>query len=1030
MKSIQYCEEIRQGEGRSSENSSFSVPGTIEDINENTETVIESKKVDNEPGLTCEKPADDGALAKGSQRDEVIQGSEEALEQLSVSKGASELPCNSRESKRNSPQKDSPYASNACISAEKARNDAPVSDATNLASVIQMQHSSLSDTAGENDKAGAKSEKGPLPQRNVDSVQRKSSGNRPRKTKSSTERKGRTRFLDTQESLIFPRSRRPKRKVYTVHSKPAVDWDEHLRPSDQGDDMLAAKDPEVTSVSSPSPGESSIFDKSSKNTTRKRKAKGCQSAEKGKKPIKKKKTNCDPRSEEAARSPLVSTGTNARNRRNKVSVSDTKDDNENDLSMTHGDTHESDRDYEMDDAELSLEYAPHLVLLNDDSASVLKEDNSPFLRETQCDFPNSGSEEENHTSDGHRKTKRLKGDTESDWDVEDQLKTDTKTQAQEDAKAGRGQTVGEKLAAALCEGNIRPDTQTVHGHNGDDPPLVCEMSQEKIPRLTSSIEDGTCFAGNKCGDKLVEKDGDHNTPRTRLDLKENVEFPAIPETTVCAVNRDLTHEKTAPKSPDEKSKNDAQATEFERLSTKNKSRTTSPDSIGEPGEIQTMSTAPVTQSQSQSNIIARPRLSSDASHRSAKSHKAIDMGKANDKSSILGLSNKEKAYLALDPENPLVEYDREKPDSEKITAICLSKGSQDESASISGSSQSSPKRTLVDENGSPRRISRKYIQYQSSSELETELRQPAQLDKSLPRDVIEQGGSESGYDGDSDGNDTDESPMIKDVVSTFRRKIVSQFGEESLGSLNTRISLTGNQDMPHYAFSKMKRPPCFVDRLRAPEIPNIPQATARELGANIGDNDPKSPTTVPSQFPSMEYQDPVQLDHGMKEMSKPVREKHYQGKWHSSLHMIQKSAQDIMNQTNEHLMRHAEDEKNTVSRVLENYREGCHRVLDQLFEAQEQRIELYRQQMITVKQHHAGLCRDLIRRLEENDKRIQEKVLHMENSMLSLVGGNEPQSAEELLGSYRRKTYTTANGNFHISHSPSDGFDESSSTSG
>lgn len=73
-------------------------------------------------------------------------------------------------------------------------------------------------------------------------------------------------------------------------------------------------------------------------------------------------------------------------------------------------------------------------------------------------------------------------------------------------------------------------------------------------------------------------------------------------------------------------------------------------------------------------------------------------------------------------------------------------------------------------------------------------------------------------------------------------------------------------------------------------------------------------------------------------------------------------------------MRHLDDERDSINRVLEIYRKGCHSVLGQLFEAQEERIELYRRQVAAVQKHHADLSRDLIHRLEENDRRVQQRL--------------------------------------------------------
>lgn len=65
-------------------------------------------------------------------------------------------------------------------------------------------------------------------------------------------------------------------------------------------------------------------------------------------------------------------------------------------------------------------------------------------------------------------------------------------------------------------------------------------------------------------------------------------------------------------------------------------------------------------------------------------------------------------------------------------------------------------------------------------------------------------------------------------------------------------------------------------------------------------------------------------------------------------------------------MRHVQHEREAINRVLELYVQGCHRVLDRLFQAQEERIAGYRQQMGAVQEHQAGLCRGLMRRLEGN----------------------------------------------------------------
>lgn len=69
-----------------------------------------------------------------------------------------------------------------------------------------------------------------------------------------------------------------------------------------------------------------------------------------------------------------------------------------------------------------------------------------------------------------------------------------------------------------------------------------------------------------------------------------------------------------------------------------------------------------------------------------------------------------------------------------------------------------------------------------------------------------------------------------------------------------------------------------------------------------------------------------------------------------------------------------EQENGTIGQVLDSYRQGCHQVMDQLFKVHKDRIELHRQQIQSVREQHSDLCQDLIRRLEENDRRIQERL--------------------------------------------------------
>ena len=68
------------------------------------------------------------------------------------------------------------------------------------------------------------------------------------------------------------------------------------------------------------------------------------------------------------------------------------------------------------------------------------------------------------------------------------------------------------------------------------------------------------------------------------------------------------------------------------------------------------------------------------------------------------------------------------------------------------------------------------------------------------------------------------------------------------------------------------------------------------------------------------------------------------------------------------LMRELETEKQAVNGILETYRRQCHGVLDQLFEAQKERINLCKQQMGIIRDHHTNVCQEIVQRLEKTER--------------------------------------------------------------
>lgn len=113
----------------------------------------------------------------------------------------------------------------------------------------------------------------------------------PRRSSSRilSNRKGRSALSNTQESLLFPHMGRPNKKIYTSRSKRAVDWEEDLRPTEDEQDTarVVQNDSQLTSVSSPPPGDTSIFSRRPNEAQKKRKARAASSSARGKRSAKK-----------------------------------------------------------------------------------------------------------------------------------------------------------------------------------------------------------------------------------------------------------------------------------------------------------------------------------------------------------------------------------------------------------------------------------------------------------------------------------------------------------------------------------------------------------------------------------------------------------------------------------------------------------------------------------------------------------------------------------------------------------------------
>ncbi|KAJ6011439.1 hypothetical protein N7451_002851 [Penicillium sp. IBT 35674x] len=93
--------------------------------------------------------------------------------------------------------------------------------------------------------------------------------------------------------------------------------------------------------------------------------------------------------------------------------------------------------------------------------------------------------------------------------------------------------------------------------------------------------------------------------------------------------------------------------------------------------------------------------------------------------------------------------------------------------------------------------------------------------------------------------------------------------------------------------------------------------------------------------------------------------------WISSLQAAQKSAHDLLLETNRRLSSQLAAEQETIRQVMHIYRQGCNRIIDDLFQAQQVRMGLYQQQMTAVKEQHRQICQELVLGLQDLDHRVQ-----------------------------------------------------------
>lgn len=757
-------------------------------------------------------------------------------------------------------------------------------------------------------------------------TQKKPPPRRSLRGRTLSKRKDRPALPNTQESLLFPRMGRPSKKIYTSRSKRAVDWEEDLRPTeDEQDTARAMRDgSQLTSVPSPSPGDTSIFSRKSNAAQKKRKAHAASSSSaKGRRSAKKRGAGINRRGM-MTRLPLQTREPNINNGDEGASTGhEVKETTINLNGNTETENYAGHRPHNYEDKENT----PGLTA---------KPDNCSAANVNQ--FPS-----------------RVQGSRSPLVD----------TQAQADAAKGTGQRKeGAGEGNPHMGLNEQPSTNKM---TVSQKPLQQTKPMTNQNICVSQAHDEQALMEGLIPEQRLELPNEYRKQRGESDqLRGSGNFQALFVSQDSEIGRlsvsakDCTHDTPVEVTTDENG-DDSQTEPEELTPVRSRKRAATQNSKDE---------APN----------KKPQLIFGATSDHQNLHlleDAVQQDGTSRQSDIENASNASmgeiSAFSATYPESKLM--------LERMEGNLSEQNTTPEGRSRLALPTSSQKKSIVDENGSPRLMPR---QIGNDQYFQTKTIRRLRLEQW--RDSLEDVTSRSGYHGDSD----DDSLPTFDSASTHlspRRDTGSFKG----GRLNFRLStiLAGdvNEARPtshscapdnNTRGQSTWNPDQLVESMITPySVSELPAHRAEGVDTSLS-----SATTI--RLP----QEPTQL--GIQ-----VEEGPGKANWQASLEAIQKTTHDLLFHTSEvsetkhtdtlgiqyltswpiqRLTHQLEHEKGTIGQVLNSYQQSCHQVMDQLFQVYEERIEVYRQQMQSVRKQHGDLCQDLIRRFKENDRRIQERL--------------------------------------------------------
>lgn len=766
-------------------------------------------------------------------------------------------------------------------------------------------------------------------------TQKKPPPRRSPRGRALSNRKGRPALPNTQESLLFPRMGRPSKKIYTSRSKRAVDWEEDLRPTEDEEEAARAarNDSQLTSVPSPSPGDTSIFSRRPNAAQKKRKARAAPSSAKGKRSANKRGAGVNRRGR-TPRLPLQTKEPNFDNGDEGTSTGHKAEKTTNDLNgATKTRNYASPRPHNHEDKENTSGLAAEL-------------DNASFAARI------------NQVPSGVQSSRSPSVDTR------------VEKGAHEDAAKGAVQR-----REGAGEGNLH---MSFNGQPSAGEMAVPQKSlQQTEPRANqkirvSSAHDEQVLMVGPVPEQGLELPSQYGTQQSESDqLQGSGDFQAlfisqdneIGRLSVPA--RDRTYD-TPVETATDRNRDHPQTEPEKRLSVRSRKRA-------------------ATQSTTNETPNKKSQLTFATASDDQKLHQLEDAVGQDGTSRQSNIENSSNASMVESSTSP-VSYPESKSVLEKMEGDLSEQTTTPEGQSRIALPTSSQKKRIVDENGSPRLTSR-----HTGNDQYFQTKRVRRLRLEQWRDSLEEATSRSGYHGDSD----DDSLSTSDSASTHPspERNTGSFKGARLNFRPSTIVADANEARPT---SRSSRELCFpVDNVRGQLTRDSDQPVEsmitpysasglpshRAKRADTGSEGLSSATTI--RLPQEPTQPSIQAEGPGK------------ANWQASLEAMQKTTHELLLHTSEvsqtkytnileiqyltsspmqRLTHQLEQEKGTIGQVLDSYRQGCHQVMDQLFKAHEERIELYRQQMQSVRKQHSDLCQDLIRRLEENDRRIQERL--------------------------------------------------------